>query len=211
MNTYTKHGCDLETQVTLEEAQQYVSTYAIPWLWGGDFNRTPDELLAKGLYLSAYAHVPKDTTSTCMVGGRVIDYFLTPASEVGSVQACVKITQTRIRPHDPVKITVDRRPRLTKVLAPVQARKWPIKVDVGPLFPKPTWEEAQAKLDEWGWKYPKFSTMNPTQELYLQEIGVMRTAVELGNKYCEWAATVTVQNITPHYSQDKDIKSHLGM
>ena len=79
------------------------------------------------------------------------------------------------------------------------------------MFPKPSWAASKAKLDEWGWKYPKLSTMNPTQELYLYEIGVRSTAVELGNKYCEWSATVTVQNIIPHYSKDKDIKSHLGM
>ena len=35
--------------------------------------------------------------------------------------------------------------------------------------------------------------------------------MDLGNEYCEWSAIVTVQNITPHYSQDKDMKSHLSM
>ena len=47
--------------------------------------------------------------------------------------------------------------------------------------------------------------------MYLNEIGVRTEAVDLGNKYCEWSAAVTVQNITPHYKDDKDIKSHLGM
>ena len=53
--------------------------------------------------------------------------------------------------------------------------------------------------------------MNPTQELYLQEIGVRTEAVDLGNKYCAWSAAVTVQNITQPYKDDKDIKSHLGL
>ena len=30
VNMYTKHGWDIETQVTLEQAQQYISTYALP-------------------------------------------------------------------------------------------------------------------------------------------------------------------------------------
>ena len=141
----------------------------------------------------------------------MIDYFLTPMSSIASAQECTKIVQTRIRPHDPVQIKMDRRPHLTKVFALVQAKKWPEKITVGPMFPKPSWAASKAKLDEWGWKYPKFSTMNPTQELYPNEIGVHSTAVELGNKYCEWSATATVQNITPHYSKDRDIKSHLGM
>ena len=76
MNSYTKHGWDIETQVALEEAQQYLSTYALPWVWGGDFNRTSEELLSKGLYLNAFAHVPEGATSTCVLGGRLIDYFL---------------------------------------------------------------------------------------------------------------------------------------
>ena len=148
MNTYIKHGWDLETQVTLEEAQRYISAYTIPWLWGGDFKRTAEELLSKGLYVSAYAHLPKDTNSTCVVGGRLIDYFLTPMISVGSVKECTKIVQTRIRPHDPVRIQVDKRPHLTRVLAPVEAKKWPEKI-LGPLFPKPSWAEAKTKLVEW--------------------------------------------------------------
>ena len=88
--------------------------------------------------------------------------------------------QTRIRPHDPVRIQVDQRPHLTRVLAPVAAKKWPEKI-VEPLFPKPSWAEAKTKLVEWGWTYPKLSTMNPAQELYINEIGVRKEAVELGS------------------------------
>ena len=166
--------------------------------------------MSKGPYLSAYAHLPKDTNSTCVVGGRLIDYFLTLLISVGSVKECTKIVQTRIRPHDPVRILVNQRPHLTRVLAPVEAKKWPLKI-VGPWFPRPSWEAAKAKLVEWGWKYPKLSTMNPAQELYINEIGVRQEAVEFGNKYCEWSAAVTVQEISPHFRNDKDIKSHLGM
>ena len=143
-----------------------------------------------------------------MVGGRVIDYFLTPMAELASVLECTKITQTRIRPHDPVAIKVDRRPHLTKVLAPKVAKKRP---EGEPAYQGPTWTEARANLKPWGWTHPKFSIMNPAQELYLYEMRVMIEAVDLGNKYCEWSAAVTVQNITPHYKDEKDIKSHLGM
>ena len=129
-------------------------------------------------------------------------------AELASVLECTKITQTRIRPHDPVAIRVDRRPHLTKVLAPVAAKKWP---EGEPAYKRPTWTEARAKLKSWGWTHPKFSIINPTQELCLNEIGFRTEAVDLGNKYCEWSAAVTVQNITPHYKDDKDIKSHLGM
>ena len=47
--------------------------------------------------------------------------------------------------------------------------------------------------------------------IYIQEIGVRDDAVDLGNKYCEWSAALTVQEISPHYNKDKDIKNHMGM
>ena len=113
------------------------------------------------------AHVPRGATSTCVVGGRLIDYYLTPVAEVGSVQECTKIVQSRIRLHDPVRLRLDRGPHFTKVLALAQAKTWPEKVPVGPMFQEPSWNQSKAKLQEWGWKHPKFSTMNPTQELYI--------------------------------------------
>ena len=75
-------------------------------------------------------------------------------ASVGSVQECTKIVQTRIRPHDPVRILVDRRPHLTKVLSPVEAKKSPIHKG-GPLFPKPTWEEAKSPAGGLGVEIPQ--------------------------------------------------------
>ena len=98
----------------------------------------------------------------------MIDYFLTPIGEQCPVDRCQKIKQSTIRPHDPVQIKVNRRPHLTEVLGPVAAKKWP---EAEPIHPKPTWEEATNKLAEMGWKVPKFSTINPMQDLYLNNFG----------------------------------------
>ena len=62
-----------------------------------------------------------------------------------------------------------------------------------------------------GWKDPRFSNMNPIQELYLDELGIGQNARELGNKYCAWSAKLTVQNISQHCKEAKEIRSHMGM
>ena len=124
MNSYTKHGWDLEAQVTLEEAPWYLSTYALPWVRGGDFNRTSEELISKGLYLNAYAHVPKGATSTCVVRGRLIDYFLTPLAEIGSVKECTKIVQTRtVSSSRPCVVKIGQKTALNKGASPSGCQK----------------------------------------------------------------------------------------
>ena len=129
---------------------------------GGDSNRPPQVLLEEGLHIPAQAHPPKGEGSTCTTGG-LINYFLTPQEQELADQ-CIMMRGTCIRPHYPVSIQINRRPHLTQVLEPIGAKKWP---EGGPAFPKPMWDHSQAKLQEWGWKVPRSSTMNPTQEYYL--------------------------------------------
>ena len=44
---------------TLNQAQDYLGTFTVPWIWGGGFIRYPDELLARGITTPAQAHTPK--------------------------------------------------------------------------------------------------------------------------------------------------------
>ena len=108
---------------------------------GGFFNRSPDDLLHRGLYLPAQAQTPQGETSTCSVGG-LIDYFLIPLRKNMATQ-CSMIRQTRIKPHYPVETRVDRRPQLTQVLGPKSAKKLP---EAKVLYPEPSWEQAKDKL-----------------------------------------------------------------
>ena len=66
-------------------------------------------------------------------------------------------------------MTQCKRPHLTQALGLVAAKKLP---DAEPIHQKPTWEEATNKLEQMRWKVPKFSTMNPMQDLHLNQLGV---------------------------------------
>ena len=142
-----KDGWEIGSLYTLSQVQDYLGTFTVPWVWGGDFNRSPEGLLGKGFAIPAQAHTPKGEWSTCTVGG-MIDYFLTPACEQCPVDECSKINTTTIRPHFPVQMRVNRGPHFTQVLGPVAAKKWP---DAEPIHNKRTWEEAINKLEQMGW------------------------------------------------------------
>ena len=86
---YTKHGWEIDTIQTFSQVQDYLGTFMVPWVWGGAFNRSPEELLGKGVTIPAQAHTPKGEWSTCTVG-RMIDYFLTPTCEHCPVDECTK-------------------------------------------------------------------------------------------------------------------------
>ena len=102
---------------------------------------------------------------------------------------CNMIRGSTIKPHYPVQIQVNQRPRLTKVFGPVGAWKWP---EAEPVHPNPSWEEATKKLIEVGWKVPRFSTMNTMQDLYLNKLGIRNESIELANMDCTWSATLTM-------------------
>ena len=150
ITSYTKHGWGVETLQTIEEVQNYLGMFNVPWVWGGDFSRPPEVMLEQGLHMQVKAYTPKGEGSTCTVGG-LIDYFLVPANEPNMARECSMIRRSTIKPHYPVQILVDRRPHLTKVLAPIATKKWP---EAEGVFPKITWEQSSAKLKEIGWKLP---------------------------------------------------------
>ena len=49
------------------------------------------------------------------------------------------------------------------------------------------------------------------QEFYIEELEVKPEAIELGDQYCAWSATLTVQSISQHYQEDQKSKEHVGM
>ena len=167
--------------------------------------RPPDELLSRGINIPAQAHTPKGEWTTCSVGG-MIEYFLSPTGEQCPVEECNKIKQTVVRPRGPVQIQVNKRPHSTQVLGPVAARKWP---EAEPIHPKPTWEEAANKLENIGWKVPKLSTMNPMQDLYLNQLRIREESIELGDMFCQWSATLTMQEMSQNFTEQADIKKYL--
>ena len=138
VTSYTKHGWEIDSAYTMSQVQDYLGTFFSSLDMGGDLNRSPEELIGRGISIPAQAHTPKGEGSTCAVGG-MIDYFLTPPQNQCQVEQRSMIRGTPIKPHYPVQIQVNQRPHLTKVLGPVGAR---ICVELEPIHTKPAWEEA---------------------------------------------------------------------
>ena len=49
VTSYTKHGWEIDTIQTFSQVQDYLGTFMVPWVWGSDFNRSPEEVLGKGV------------------------------------------------------------------------------------------------------------------------------------------------------------------
>ena len=45
ITSYVKHGWEIDSLYTLNQVQDYIGTFDVPWLWGGDHNRSPEELV----------------------------------------------------------------------------------------------------------------------------------------------------------------------
>ena len=176
VTSYVKHGWEIDTIQTFNQVQDYLGSYTVPWVWGGDFNWSPDELIDRGITIPAQAHTPKGEWSTCTVGA-MIDYFLTPSWDQCPVEECTKINSTTIKLHYPVQIMADQRPQLTKVLGPVGAKKWR---EAEPIQRKRSWKVASKQLSDMGRKVLRFSTSNPMQDLYLNQLGIRNESIELG-------------------------------
>ena len=161
--SYTKHGWEIDTTQTLSQVQDYLGTYIVPWVWGGDFNRSPEELLGKRIASPAQAHTPKGEWSTCTVGG-MIDYFLTPAADQCTVEECTKNENNN---NQASLSNTNKSKQKIAFNQSIRTCGGFEKPEAEPIHDRPTWEQATKTLEKMGWKVPKFSTMNPMQDLYL--------------------------------------------
>ena len=44
VTSYTKHGHGIEALGTFTKVREFLDTFTIQYIWGGDFNRPPDQL-----------------------------------------------------------------------------------------------------------------------------------------------------------------------
>ena len=44
ITSYTKHGHGIEALGTFTKVREFIDTFTIPYIWGGDFNRPPHQL-----------------------------------------------------------------------------------------------------------------------------------------------------------------------
>ena len=81
ITSYRRHGNEYVTITTFDQVQKYIDQYTCPYVWGADFNRPPEQMVAESesRYMAIRSHAPRAHT-TCSVGG-LIDYYATHENE----------------------------------------------------------------------------------------------------------------------------------
>ncbi len=123
-----------------------------PFIVGGDFNMTPEEVDAMGLVqrINASVVAPSVARGTCRTArsGRVIDFFLVSAGLDQGIRDVVAGTSAVIKTHVPVFLNF--RPHLTtlRALAIRTPPKLPIEKIYGPTRPLPDWSKVRRTTSE---------------------------------------------------------------
>ena len=166
VTSYTKHGHGIEALGTFTKVREYLDTFTIPYIWGGDFNRPPEQLTQEtannGLGIRCFA--PQGVHSTCSNGG-LIDYYASHVSESDILKDVAIVRDAPISPHFPVQARVPANIKDTMVKTQVTAPDWPVLI--GPLLEPWTWEQSQhnswqtndGRLPKWRFRTPGRSTI----------------------------------------------------
>lgn len=93
-----KRGPNLEL---LQEVAAVVLTWKGPWILGGDFNATAEELQQTGWLNLVGGHVHAPAVPTC--GDRVIDYVVVSANLTHAVRGVHTICDVECYPHSAVR------------------------------------------------------------------------------------------------------------
>ena len=210
VTSYTKHGHGIEALGTFTKVREYLDTFTIPYIWGGDFNRPPEQLsqetASNGLGIRCFA--PQGVYSTCSNGG-LIDYFASHVNETDILQDVAIVRDAPIAPHFPVQARVPANIKDTMVKTQVTAPEWPVLI--GPLLEPWTWEQSQRFLADQQWKAPKMAFSDARQEYYSIGIGTQQASVRLADSYSTWSATSAVQYLSQHTKDVKELKSYLSL
>ena len=87
VTSYTKNGHGIEALGNFTKVREFLDTFTIPYIWGGDFNRPPKQLEEETGQngLGTRCFYPKWVQSTYSNGG-LIDYFVSHVGETDIIQ-----------------------------------------------------------------------------------------------------------------------------
>ena len=118
------------------------------------------------------------------------------------------IKDTVVTPHSPVAAIIREDICHTRTLQQVIAPKWP---QCDPVHDRVTWEEAQHILTEdIKWRVKPCRYQDEMQE-YAKQIGWHTAGVKLSDIYSVWSATSTVQMMSEHTRDPKEISKYLSL
>ena len=96
VTSYIPHGTTQDGTRTIVEVNKYLDLYKVPYVWGGDFNRSTDEFENQGTRQGGHYCVAPCDRSKCVGRGRIED-FSKNASREHLVGNCYIIKF--LRPH----------------------------------------------------------------------------------------------------------------
>ena len=151
-------------------------------------------------------HAPR-TYSTCSVGG-LIDYFVTHEHEHDILDDIEVIKDTVVTPHSPVAATIREDVYMSSALQQLVAPKWP---QGDPIHEQLSWEQSLNFLrEDLKWKIHPERYQDHAQEQYAQHLGVRTPGNQMADAYSIWSATTTVQLLSSHTRDAKEIAKYLG-
>ena len=129
---------------TLDYIASVLSIIRGPWVLGGDFNCTPQQLYDTGFpeLVGGVIQAPQD--STC--GAKIYDYFIVSKDLAPSVLAAHCVADGLFSPHAPVRLLLRAAPRASRIRVLKAPRRFPAVLPHGPNTIGDIRESNNAKL-----------------------------------------------------------------
>ena len=105
-----KHNFNLDW---LQQLAAVIKSFKGLWILGADFNCTPQQLEETGWLKLVGGVIVAPKMATCK--GRTIDFFVVAKSVAGSVVGVKVVGDALFKPHCPVRLFINARPRLMTV------------------------------------------------------------------------------------------------
>jgi hypothetical protein len=127
-----------KNQALLHMLAAVLATLQGPWLIGGDWNCTPDELLQTGWLRLVGGVICAPKAATC--GDRVLDFFVVSEKIHHAVKMVCNVGDSLCSPHSPTRIMVDSSARVTMVRQLLVPAGFGARLPFGPVA-EPSGEE----------------------------------------------------------------------
>ena len=121
---HTGAGLTQENWQILNTIGQWLTSQALPFIIGGDFQVEPSQLEDSGWVRAVGGYVVAPRLATITPSHRVIDFFVVSRDLAGACEATTHISQ-HIAPHRPVKIFVSTRMIQLKKRVMSRPQPWP--------------------------------------------------------------------------------------
>ncbi len=138
-------GMDQDNQALLHSIAGILKAWGLPFIIGGDWQMSPQELIDSGWPDLMGAKVVHSSTSTYFSGKheRQLDYFLASHPIAGALMACYNREEASVAKHIPVVLQLDGDFNSRRIMRMKRPMKLPAHPPRGRSLPPPTWDGFQ--------------------------------------------------------------------